>query len=108
MASGASALPKMMLGFVVRRCAVAVGHEPSPEEFAAWANSQQEGDRVFCLFGRPISVTEARLILRHPGRPVTARNAAPHERMSDDQPSRGASKVTQFAAAAARLKARRK
>ena len=109
MASGVSALPKMMLGFVVRRCAVAVGHEPSAEEFAAWANTQQDGDRIFCLFGRPISVTEARLILRHPGRPVTARNAAPHERLSDDQsPPRAASKVTQFAAAAARLRARRK
>ena len=109
MASGLSALPKMMLGFVVRRCTVAVGHEPSPEEFAAWANAQQEGDRTFCLFGRPISVHEARLILRHPGRPVTARNAAPHERLPDDQPAtRAGARVTQFAAAAARLKARRK
>lgn len=110
MASGLSALPKMMLGFVVRRCAVAVGHEPSAEEFAAWANTQQDGDRIFCLFGRPISVTEARLILRHPGRPVTARNAAPHERLTEDQQptTRTTSKVTQFAAAAARLKARRK
>ena len=111
MASGASALPKMMLGFVVRRCAVAVGHEPSPEEFAAWANNQQDGDRIFCLFGRPISIQEARLILRHPGRPVTARNAAPHERLTEDgqPPARPAStNVTQFAAAVARLKARRK
>ena len=110
MASGPSALPKMMLGFVVRRCTVAVGHAPSAEEFAAWANAQQDGDRSFCLFGRAISVSEARLILRHPGRPVTARNAAPHEQLVPDgtpalQP---ASKVTQFAAAAARLKARRK
>jgi len=110
MPSGFSALPKMMLGFVVRRCAVAVGHEPSAEEFAAWANTQQEGDRIFCLFGRPISVQEARLILRHPGRPVTARNAAPHEQLTDEPPSarQNGAKVTQFAAAAARLKARRK
>jgi len=112
MASGLSALPKMMLGFVVRRCTVAVGHTPSAEEFAAWANSQQDGERIFCLFGRPISVTEARLILRHPGRPVTARNAAPHERVPDDADARPArpmsAKVTLFAPAAARLKARGK
>jgi hypothetical protein len=110
MPSGLSALPKMMLGFVVRRCTVAVGHEPSPEEFADWANTQQEGDRIFCLFGRPISIQEAHLILRHPGRPVTARNAAPHEQLTDDlrSPARNGAKVTQFAAAAARLKARRK
>jgi len=112
MPSGFSALPKMMLGFVVRRCTVAVGHEPSAEEFAAWANMQQEGDRTFCLFGRAISVDEARLILRHPGRPVTARNAAPHEQVPDGaqaRPTRPASaNVTPFAPAAARLKARRR
>jgi hypothetical protein len=100
----------MMLGFVVRRCAVAVGHEPSAEEFAAWANAQREGERRFCLFGRPISVQEARLILRHPGRPVTARTAALHEQLTDDVRAapQNRAKVTQFAAAAARLKARRK
>lgn len=102
----------MMLGFVVRRCVVVVGHEPSPEEFATWANMQQEGDRTFCLFGRPISVDEARLILRHPGRPVTARNAAAHEQLRVDdhvRPSRPATaNVTLFAPAAARLRARRK
>jgi hypothetical protein len=112
MPSGALALPKMMLGFVVRRCAVAMGHDPSAEEFAAWANAQHDGERTFCLFGRPISVTEARLILRHPERPVTARDAAPHERVSDDGPTpvtRPASaNVTTFASAVARLKARRK
>jgi len=100
----------MMLGFVVRRCAVAVGHEPSPEEFATWANMQQEGDRTFCLFGRAISVAEARLILRHRGRPVTARNAAPHEQLRDEaqgRPAGPAANVTLFAPAAARLKARR-
>jgi len=112
MPSGLSALPKMMLGFVVRRCAVAVGHEPSPEEFAAWANVQQEGDRTFCLFGRAISIAEARLILRHPGRPVTARNAAVHEQLRDDAQARltqpAPANVTLFAPAASRLKARRK
>ena len=105
------ALPKMMLGFVVRRCAVAVGHDPSAEEFAAWANAQPDRSGSICLFGRPISVYEAGMILRHRGRAVSARSAAPHEQLHDDEfppappPS---TKVTSFAAALARLKARRK
>ena len=97
--------PKMMLAFVVRRCAVAVGHAPSPEEFAAWANVHEDGKRRFSLFGRPITVGEARLILRHPARLVTARSAAPHEQATDETPG-PASNVTSFSAAAARLKAR--
>lgn len=66
--------PRMLLGFIVRRCAAALGHDPSPEEFADWANNycRQDG-RVVSLFGRRISVSEARLILRNPARPVTAR-----------------------------------
>jgi hypothetical protein len=70
--------PKMMLGFVVRQCAVALGHAPTPEEFAEWANNHGEGRGRYCLFGRPITVAEARVILRHPGRPVTVRSARPH------------------------------
>ena len=105
MSSSPSTLPKMMLGFVVRRCAVAVGHEPSAEEFAAWANNHKDGDRTFCLFGRPISIDEARIILRHPARPVTARGAAPHECAVPDAPM-PSTKVASFAAAVARLKAR--
>ncbi len=97
----------MMIGFVVRRCAVAVGHQPSPEEFAAWANNRQDGDRTYCLFGRPISVGEARLILRHPARPVSARGAAPHEQVVEEGSS-GATNVVTLASALARLKARRK
>ncbi|MBP1687438.1 MAG: hypothetical protein H6Q33_3581 [Deltaproteobacteria bacterium] len=81
MSFGPTALPKMMIGFVVRRCAVEVGHQPSPEEFAAWANG---GGGSRSLFGRPITVDEARLILRHPGRVVTARSAAPAERFVAD------------------------
>jgi hypothetical protein len=99
-------LPKMMLGFVVRRCAVAVGHEPSAEEFAAWANNVEDGDRNVCLFGRPISVSEARVILRHRGRPVTARGAAPHEQVTDSPPETTAGKVVSFSDALTRLKAR--
>jgi hypothetical protein len=96
-------LSKMMLGFVVRRCAVAVGHEPTAEEFAAWANNYPNGGRSVRLFGRPISVAEARLILRHPGRPVSARTAAPHERAAPAGTS-----ATVIPLAAARLKARAK
>ncbi len=77
-------LPKMMIGFVIRRCAVAVGHDPSPEEFAQWANEYREAGRRVSLFGRPISIDEARLILKHRGRPVSARSAAPHEILVDE------------------------
>jgi hypothetical protein len=97
------ALPKMMLGFVVRRCAAAVGHDPTPEEFAAWANNQRDGHRTFRLFGRPISVGEARLILRHKGRPVTARSATRQEQAASDV---SLPNVTSFASAVARLKRR--
>jgi hypothetical protein len=69
---------KMMLGFVVRQCAVALGHSPSPGELAEWANNQREGRRRYCLFGRAITVEEARVIIRHPGRPVTVRVAGPY------------------------------
>jgi hypothetical protein len=85
MALGPTALPKMMLGFVVRRCAVEVGHQPSPEEFAAWANSHNDGGRKRRLFGRPITVDEARVILRHRARVVTARSASPYERFVPEE-----------------------
>lgn len=66
---------KIMLGFLVRRCAHAIGHDPSPAEFAAWANTFREepGDRPKFLFGRPISVAEAEVIMRNPGRAVRTR-----------------------------------
>lgn len=106
MASDIKILPKMMLGFVVRRCAAAVGHAPTPEEFAAWANNYADGEQSVCLFGRPITVTEARLILRHPGRPVTARGAAPYECIVEPPPA-PTSNVTSFAVAFERLKVRK-
>lgn len=71
--AGAKDPSKIMLGFVVRQCAVALGHQPTPEELAEWANQQGEGRRRYRLFGRPITVEDARVILRHPGRPVTMR-----------------------------------
>jgi len=100
------ALPKMMLGFVVRRCAAAMGHDPSAEAFAAWANSYRNDGITSYLFGRPISTREAQLMLRHPGRPVTARSASAQERLPGDAGVPGAN-VRSFAAATARRKARR-
>ncbi len=99
-------LPKMMLGFVVRRCAAEVGHHPTAEEFAAWANSYQDGERTVNLFGRSISTHEATLILKHPERPVSARSAAPYDLVvANAAPAPG--KVTSFAEAAARLRPRK-
>jgi hypothetical protein len=64
---------RIMLGFVVRQCTVALGHAPSAAEFARWANEQRDGRRRYRIFGRPITADEARVILRHPGRLVTVR-----------------------------------
>ncbi len=62
-----------MLGFIVRRCAVDIGHAPTPDEFAAWANAQNENGRRYCLFGKPISPSIAKAMFRQPGRLVTVR-----------------------------------
>ena len=65
---------KMMLGFVVRECSVALGRDPTPAELAEWANHQpDERGGTCCLFGRAITAEEARVILKHRGRPVTVR-----------------------------------
>jgi hypothetical protein len=64
---------KMMLGFIVRRCVREIGHPPTPEEFAEWANNQEKDGRRYSLFGKPISPTAARIILSQPGRLVTTR-----------------------------------
>jgi len=109
MSSPSQQLPKMMLGFVVRRCATAIGHDPSAEEFTAWANTYHDGERTTYLFGRPITIAEARVIMQHRGRPVSARTAAPHEQVADVlDGAELVGNVTSFAAAAARIKARRK
>ena len=42
----------MMLGFIVRRCAADIGHPPSPDEFAKWANGDNLKGSRFCLFGQ--------------------------------------------------------
>ncbi len=72
-------LPKMMIGFVIRRLVADLGREPTPEEFADWANHYRDDDRECCLFGREITATEAAVILRNRGRAVSARSAKPHE-----------------------------
>jgi len=77
----AIAAGKMMLGFVVRECTVALGHAPSAAELAEWANHQLDDRGEFCLFGRAITAAEARVILAHPGRPVSVRaeRMRPHD-----------------------------
>ena len=67
---------RVMLGFVVRRCARDLGHPPTALEFAEWANSREENGRRYCLFGRAISASTAEVMLRHPGRLVTVRAEA--------------------------------
>jgi hypothetical protein len=65
---------KIMLGFIVRRCARELGHPPTPDEFAAWANNQEEDGHRYSLFGREISTSAAEVMLRHLGRLVTVRS----------------------------------
>jgi hypothetical protein len=55
----------------VRRCAADIGHTPSPDEFAKWANGDNLKGRRFCLFGREISPPAAKLMFDQPGRLVT-------------------------------------
>jgi hypothetical protein len=62
---------KMMLGFIVRRCAADLGHTPTPNEFAAWANGHGRNGHSHCLFGRAISAADAKVMLSQPGRLVT-------------------------------------
>lgn len=62
---------KMMLGFIVRRCAADIGHAPSPDEFAKWANGDSLKPNRLCLFGREISPTAAKVMFSQPGRLVT-------------------------------------
>jgi hypothetical protein len=64
---------KMILGFIVRRCAADIGHTPTPDEFAAWANGETLNGKGYCLFGKPISPTIAQIMFRQPGRLVTVR-----------------------------------
>jgi len=62
---------KMMLGFIVRRCAADIGHTPSPAEFATWANGRVRNGKHLCLFGKEISPAIAKVMFSQPGRLVT-------------------------------------
>jgi len=62
---------KMMLGFIVRRCAADIGHAPTPAEFAAWANGRAGNGSSHCLFGKEISPAVAQIMFKQPGRMVT-------------------------------------
>ena len=101
MSTPAARLPRMMIGFVVRRCVLELGRRPTPAEFAAWANG---GDA--CLFGRQISVDEARVILRHQARLVTAKSASAGEQYVELDEVALPSKVVRLADARARRAAR--
>ena len=98
-------LPKMMLGFVVRRCTVDLGREPNAAEFAEWANNYGSEHESFCLFGRAISEDEARLILKHRARLVTARSASATEEYDEETIAAVASNVFSLANARARKNA---
>lgn len=94
-------LPKMMIGFVVRRCTIELGHAPTAAEFASWANASDTRDAH--LFGRPITVAEAGLILRHQSRLVSARSAAPDEQWREmDELALAGPNVVDLAAVRAR------
>jgi hypothetical protein len=66
-------LPKISLGFVIRRCITELGHHPTPLEFSKWANTG--GEQGGAIFGRKINKTEAEVIVRNKARPVSARDA---------------------------------
>jgi hypothetical protein len=70
-ANGKNGESKMMLGFIVRRCAADIGHAPSPTEFASWANGRARSGKHLCLFGKEISPAIAKVMLGQPGRMVT-------------------------------------
>lgn len=60
---------KVMLGFIVRRCAAELGHNPTADEFATWANGKK-GNQL-CLFGKEISSSIAKVMFSQPGRMVS-------------------------------------
>lgn len=79
-------LPKMMIGFVVRRCAVELGRAPTAAEFAHWANTPRDDEgKNTRVFGRSISESEARLILEHQGRLVSAKSATSAEKYVEQE-----------------------
>lgn len=75
--TGRPSQSKMMLGFVIRRCAVALGRQPTPAELAEWANNQRDALGRYRIFGRAISARDAEVIMKHPGRLVSVRGVRP-------------------------------
>ena len=71
--TGRSPQPKMMLGFIIRRCAVALGRQPTPAELAEWANNQRDAMGRYRIFGRAITTRDAEVMMKHPGRLVSVR-----------------------------------
>ena len=65
---------KVMLGFVVRRCARELGHTPTPHEFATWANNQSRDGERYNIFGQAISAEAAKVMLDRLDRLVTVRS----------------------------------
>lgn len=65
---------KVMLGFVVRRCARELGHHPTPHEFALWANNRRADGERYHIFGQAISAEAAQVMLRRLDRLVTVRS----------------------------------
>ena len=65
---------KVMLGFVVRRCARELGHRPTADEFALWANNQRRHGERYHIFGQAISTEAAKIMLRSLDRMVTVRS----------------------------------
>ena len=65
---------KVMLGFVVRCCARELGHAPTPQEFAVWANNQSLDGERYNIFGQAISAETAKLMLSRLDRLVTVRS----------------------------------
>lgn len=74
MSSGVDRGRKVMLGFVVRRCAREIGHHPTPHEFALWANDQRVDGERYHIFGQAISAEAAQVMLRRLDRLVTVRS----------------------------------
>lgn len=66
---------RVLLGFLTKECALALGHSPDAGELADWANHQRDQRGLYCLFGRKISRADATVILKHPKREVTVRRA---------------------------------
>ncbi len=63
-----------MLGFLVRRCAREIDHNPTPKEFAEWANNRKDNGHAYNLFGKAITPHAAEVMLRKLGRLVTVRS----------------------------------